>query len=936
MKRLLPLMGLLLLLHAVPAAAQEDLYSKLKGIAELELGGGASGPAPEAAVYSAKVEDDVSIFANELLQVNYAGITAGTDLVEYSVAKNEAYGCSVLQQQGAGRGECGEIMEMLATIALQEEMVRVLGRKLQVSIAGFEMPLTEFPGRIVGLATLDIGKIMDILFLWSVGGGKYTIPVAQDNPFEVKNERDPYVAILNIPNKDSYKPLFDALGDALAEVRDPIERQWMIRRYAHGVRLARGERAPDYPAPEDDGSKRENTERQFAFGRWPKVEDALLAIWTKLQADLAGKKGYVDFEGGGGGNLWARVGPAKQSGKTPLPDDENGDIDDIGMAEPFPFEPPMPPVLPWGYYGCPTGTQSYGCQDDPSKREMILGGRYPPEPAKPDDGDEDPDETVWYEDPVSGLTFETVDGRGLCTHPRARRGFLCRPPKDEDCGSSSSGGAASSAPSGTSSARGGIAPCVRQTDKKTMPAENVCRETAWRQSPRHWGFSGSVVHPDDAYDINGKPFVDRLCVVDPKTDIQCGSAAFQGGQALPKREDGHIPIKLNDGTLPATYILLHELVHAEQACGQPVGSQIYQRDVWDFDEEEAAAGGGEEGDQEPIREQQENCCRTEGEAYRVNCQAMESDGVFDTPDARPVLDGVPLTPEVCAEVLTYTGCFQNLKAQCPVSRIYPDNFPEKPEIFSDKFLQWANARNPAKVPASCTDAIDPKKMDFRVRDAIARLNGRYDVCTPLNPVTYGNRIGNNLCYIAECAGEARDYHRVAGARRTAAAQDEPYPWDHFTETLSLAEIDSKKSDRKLSFPDYRPELLVQELDLAVCENAALPPLTPTIRCIVDPSRRLQTPLSNAPGTVQDLVEQLRGSDMAGGDLASLAPAVGLRVAAAANAGVAQSLLDAFARMLRTANDLLEEVRDITFPEQMCPFGIEEPRPVPSSARNIAP
>ncbi len=137
MKRLLPLMGLVLLLHAVPARAQTDLYAKLKGVSERNMGGGASGPAPESVVYSATVESDISIFASELLKVDYAGVTVGAQVVGDSVAKEAGFACSALQQQGIGRGQCQEIMEMLATIALQEEMVRVLGRKLQVGIAGF-------------------------------------------------------------------------------------------------------------------------------------------------------------------------------------------------------------------------------------------------------------------------------------------------------------------------------------------------------------------------------------------------------------------------------------------------------------------------------------------------------------------------------------------------------------------------------------------------------------------------------------------------------------------------------------------------------------------------------------------------------------------------------------------------------------------------------
>lgn len=808
-------------------------------------------------------------------------------------------------------GGCVGLMLDVQKAVSREERVRSLGRSLQTGIAGYEMAQGEFPGLPLGLPGSNGDSYADILQLWSAGSGRYVTGRSGTGHGLLTGQNDPYLITIDVDD-DDIKDQKEEVMKALGEITDPIELRWLVRRYQNGVRLVRGEREPEYPAPEDYGQAVPGTSLQYDQGRWMKLEDALLELWSSgavggTDEGTTERIGSIKFEDPSlrdGIILWARVGKPKKirtgTGGLAPGESDLDPLDDIGLAYDYNFTPAFPPLFAWGHYGCAEGTEDgeSGCGKADNPDDLILGGTYPPEAVRPIRDGDNPDDAA--HDDEDGNPLMPVDGRGLCTHPRARNGYLCRTSDPDSAQCQPEPGDPEPDPNVIS-----LVTCAKVKWNKTPPVANICRQIAWRKTPAHWEAPAKV---DDPH---------TQCAIDPKVDITCGNCNFEGGQTIPKNEDGRIKICLGKGseftgsgeTMNATYVLLHELAHAEQYCPMKPGKNIFKADPADRKTP-------------PEKQEQLNCCRLEGEANNILCQEMARDGVFIEPDGSPsTVEGIKVTAATCAEAWTSQACEERVGHGCPVSYPYPQNF-------KDGLVALIKRSNPADVPEKCEDAIDPEKMDPRVRDMITRLNGRYDVCTPLNPATYGNRIGNNLCYMAECSREIADYHLIEGGRAATNVGDEGMPWDHITETVTKASLEESRKRDLSQFPDYRPELLVQQLDAAVCESVGLPPLYPVVHCLLGIDRRLSAPYQEGGAMMQDILHELAEGQARVADVERLSAAVGVRVAEKTHEGFENTIAGAFGTLLKTMNDMLDELKNTAFPDQMCP--VDDTRPTPKN------
>jgi hypothetical protein len=470
-----------------------------------------------------------------------------------------------------------------------------------------------------------------------------------------------------------------------------------------------------------------------------------------------------------------------------------------------------------------------------------------------------------------------ADGRELCTNPAAQRGYLCRP--------------------FTVTAPSGRCPTPASTDPSAITLTSCTAQTA-----TGYTLAGSDVCKGVPYRMTATespvPFDPQTqCTLNLRCSNNCNGTE---GKTTPKLSNGTIDLCVKNGelTVPATYLMYHEIHHALQLCSQPVGTKFYKEPLKDYVQENAAA-----------------CCRIEGEAYRAQCDLMEQDGLFKNTQA---VDGVPLNAETCAEALTDYSCGpRDGFLGCPTSRTYPDNFLQK--------LIQAEQKNPADVPEHCAAAIDPKTMDPRIQSLVQTVNQYDNVGTPGETSIYVNRIGNNMCYIGQSVEEGLELHRLVGGHAPTGVGDETAPWDAPLTGSPLSTLLVSAQAATPSLPAYRPKDLMQDMETALCQMEGLPGRTPSILCAIEYGRRLQMPLKEQIQNVQSLIGQSREQDDAVTQILSVIPAVGSRIGTALYGDYLAGISRELSSTLELAAQLFTQMNSVSFPTEMCPLTPGLPR-----------
>lgn len=487
-----------------------------------------------------------------------------------------------------------------------------------------------------------------------------------------------------------------------------------------------------------------------------------------------------------------------------------------------------------------------------SAEEPILGGEYPPEPVT-GEGDEK----------------EPVDGQGLCTNPVSERGYLCRPftviEDKERCPTPNN--------SNTDEIQLLYCNSTGSTLRYTQSGPEVCRDISWKEPT--------------PFDPNTQCKVALRCAND------CSNEFKTSALTDPKDANGVIEICVGNNLNATSYLLYHELVHAYQICTTPAGTNVYD--------------GASPEEKEAI------CCQTEGEAYRVQCEMMERDGVFmDANGNRKVsADGIPFDAETCAESLANFGCSSQQEAKgCYTSRTYPQGFVDE--------LLEAQGNNPKNLPVSCEQAIDPETMDERVKQFLDLIQSRQDVCKPGEVNVYKNRIGNNACYIGQCVEQSTELHRIMAGQTPGIVQGEVAPWDDPLTTTPLGNVLLNPPLNQARLPAYRPGLLMRELETALCQLQGLPPRTPPVLCAIDASRQLDLARTLGSNTAAGLQTQNAQDTLSATDLLNLSRGLGARAGTELYADYMRESNRSFAGVLGMATELLEELKKIDFPTEMCP------------------
>jgi hypothetical protein len=515
--------------------------------------------------------------------------------------------------------------------------------------------------------------------------------------------------------------------------------------------------------------------------------------------------------------------------------------------------------------------------------DVGLQWQVPLEPVLPslmwdDEGDMAPILGGTYppnpERSIAGV-IKPVDGDGLCTDPVQIRGYLCRPFIQ----------------------KGSKDLCPDDPENPIDPLK-ISLVTCTGTGSLRATIAGADVCRDVNYRIQNTFNPNTQCKIEIKCETTCGGS--YAAQAKGKDGTGTIKICMSENPPGgATYLLFHELHHAYQDCTGPIDSD--PDDAYtDMDQFEA----------------NRKCCHNEGEAYRANCDILEQDGVFA---------GTGIDAQSCAEAFTNDACIADTGLGCFTSRTYPPSF--RAQLFA------AIGSNPKNVPTTCTDAMDPKKMDLRIKDLIGAVQRRKDVCAPGQVELYKNRIGNNLCYIGQCVEESLEMHRTTGAQSPATVQDEGYPWNDPQTGSAFGNAVLNPPIAPTHLPTYKPLLIVEEMEQKLCQQQGLPPLTPSILCTYNKAAQRQHPVIDQISNSQLILLNAQEDIETRRDTLSLSLALGSRIGTTMYAEYLGNATRALADVLNVAVRLFKEMIKIDFPTQMCPTDdtLPPPPPAPSSS-----
>jgi hypothetical protein len=703
--------------------------------------------------------------------------------------------------------------------------------------------------------------LQGILNIWSAGTGS------------IQTSRTPPVTRnITIPEDDNadvnQEDVGDLLDDLARELRDLTEepRIAAVWRYSQGVRLIRDERSPRFIPPEFGSGADVGKEGQYLAWRWNDDDDC-------DQSDNSCIEKYLM-------DLWDMmqdlpVDPPLTSSETAyvlfpaqmlsqkMPDNIIVWVRlDGDSTNDYPFGDAG---LQWSVPLEPVQPSLF-FEDEDNDDELtpILGGEYPPELEGPG---EDPD--------------ISPEGNMLCTGPGMLRGYLCRPiPSKAEKKCPNPRGTGNGIQLVTCTDTGSVA--LRYTNASS----DVCREISWKKSA---------------------PF-------DPQTQckiaFRCSSNCAPGAQASAvtslKKPDGTIEICMNHQTEFAnTYLLYHELAHAYDLCDDPPGFAPFSGKT--------------------TEEQNELCCRREGEGYAAQCAMMERDGVFEDGNGNPiVIDGIPMNTETCAEVWADFACGpqQGYKG-CYTSRDYSDAFKNE--------LIRIGKNNPKGLAASCSDAINPQKMDPRVEALKELVERRDDVCRPDEVTEYKNRIGNNLCYVGQCVEQSIEQHRMTPGRRPGTISDMAAPWNDPMTGSPLGNLLTSPVVSDDAFPIYQPYLLVRTLDGALCQSVGLPALSPSVLCLAEANRQLELTRESGLQTALGLLGQNLEQQENLHDLTDLARGIGARAGTEIYGNYLRNSTRSFADIIDMANTLLKQLKNVEFPTQMCPTDPGLPSSTPSQS-----
>ncbi len=356
---------------------------------------------------------------------------------------------SNLVREGFSDTECEEITFTVQSLVRDEEMLRGVARSMQLIATAQEEAIRETGGNPDSLFAI----VQAILNIWQAGGtdddpedDSETMRVRFVEAKSVVDESALRAALADVQAALAALPItipVDSRAQDAAELvaayedSDDLTGGWdedpptltvdeqltdMVWRYQFGARLVAGFRYPTY-LPPDPVQPELSAERQYVFWRWEPLETALMNLWSLFPTDATSVNPPLQAN-----EIISYTMPENALPLFPsisvwvrMDQDSLHPEGDAGLGWVLPTEPVMPSLLADAYLecirGCGAGDAcSMSCAA--STNGMLLAGTYPPEPS----GNSDDEEAA----------AALGDGRGLCSQPFARRGYLCKVLEGED------------------------------------------------------------------------------------------------------------------------------------------------------------------------------------------------------------------------------------------------------------------------------------------------------------------------------------------------------------------------------------------------------------------------------------------------------------------------------------------------------------------------
>ena len=174
-----------------------------------------------------------------------------------------------------------------------------------------------------------------------------------------------------------------------------------------------------------------------------------------------------------------------------------------------------------------------------------------------------------------------------------------------------------------------------------------------------------------------------------------------------------------------------------------------------------------------------------------------------------------------------------------------------------------------------------------------------------------------------CIEESLELHRFISGRNAFTVQGEAYPWEALMEPEPVrTPILQIPPIVQTTIPRYRPQLLLQTLDIALCQTNGLPPRTPPALCLFDVRRALGYPGTDYQPLLQRLLMQGKEQHESTKGMERTGAAIGTRISTDLYTNYIHAATRSLVDIINIANTLLSSIKEIEFPQTMCPFGIE--------------
>lgn len=759
--------------------------------------------------------DSISVFIPKIIPEKFL------DIVPSDVDKAMSLGKeSICIQEKNGdhpvsEGQCTETMITTQQLAKSNAWLQAAIEDLQVSATSYELGANPYGGN----ATSVLARIPSITAIWQSSTDTIVSPAVEQkvragvypsNINDLVTDIENNLRALIVENEDTTKTNKEKFVAAV----------W---RYRNGV-ISLGDDC-------DESNRGNGTELQFVEARFCEVENALRNLHGQLPTVFTPPLKKNELV----------VYPIKEL--TNLPVLVWARKDDVGLL----WQTAVDPILP--SLNCDEEF-SYDQPNTICENGAILGGRYPEE-----------------------LTELGVN-EGLCSHPGAKRGYLCRSIQNITC--TDDDNTQNDILLTECNTPNFFAAPIDYTDS----GPNICGVGGWQ--------SESTPLPTDTpgIDANITPDECSNCAV----DLEC-SRCEPG--LTPKEEGGRIVACVDqDSEGLSSFEILAKLTLAQQRCNAPAGEES----IW-MQKFNTING----------------CCAAEYQAYTVACNAIaeiRSDvqaGSFDIAN--------------CALIFANQACGEKFGAPTSASSgigVCGDTRLDKPadEVIDQLKEYLTDNADDFNIPTTCNEAVENLSQEAKnIKHSMPQ------VCTPECQTNYINTIGNNACYIGACVEQSLEENRLMPGRVTWKVQDPTFHLDPNREPAPAVNSNTIAPPIKPNIPAYKPLVYAEALDKAFCQAYGLPKLTPPILCSFDVRRRISLPGYTPGFYANEIDDQSAAIRNAQDTLHNVSAGIGARLGAALYAQYFENSMLSLLEIVTDVNTVLSDLEQTNLPQAMCPLNM---------------